>query len=227
MLLISATAMIFAFSSRPDPSQCETIYYAGIYKVERYGGKVYNPKTDEIVPKGGGDKDEVRRIACSVGNAPDVELQYTKGKVSNVSISPAIGGDDGPVYLPSTDLCQVKVYDRTQMQCVEHTEITFADFKVVEVNADCSVKTMWRTSLESGAACSPEASPEKLKERLAELREDIQDGDLPNLKKLAKSLALAKKIVLNILESAEKCETQTTTQRYTRAADSPKETCPA
>jgi len=226
MLLISATAMIFAFSSSPDPSQCETIYYAGIYDVVRYGGKVYKPETDEIVPKGVRDKDEVRRIACSVGNAPAIELQYTKEGVNDEKISPK---DDveTPVYRPSTDLCQVKVYDRTQMQCVEHTEITFADFKVVEVNADCSVKTMWRTSLESGAACSPEASPEKLKERLAALRDDLKDGDTPNLKKLAKSLALAKAIILEILESAEKCETQTTTQRYTRAADSPKETCPA
>ena len=34
-------------------------------------------------------------------------------------------------------------------------QLTFSDFKVTEVNADCSVKTMWRTSLESGAACRP------------------------------------------------------------------------
>ena len=129
---------------------CPKIYYAGAYDAIRMGGQMFDPHTSsEVQPKSEQWNAPIglRTISCSVGGKPGSESMYTKTKLASDPDSKA-------------DLCVVTPWENTLMQCAEHDESTFSQFKVEAVTGDCAVASMVRLSLETGSHAIKECSAE-------------------------------------------------------------------
>jgi hypothetical protein len=124
----------------PSPfDHCPHLFWAGQYHFENDGGMQFNQdciKDNEnckIVPKDPyAEGTRSRIIECGIGNPPGYpETAYIKRKTS--------GAPDA-----KADLCWVSPWSKVSMECVEHDEITYSEFRALSVNADCSVeKAVW------------------------------------------------------------------------------------